>query len=87
MSSFQSAIEILLFVLAIVVFLLQLFAHFNLNNEYKNKEKHSLNMFWLFHDEIYNEYGKSASRLAKKIFYFAVILGVIWAIIFIVKVL
>ena len=86
MNDIRAIIEISLFAMAIIMFLLQLFAHFNRIDKYKRKEMHSLNLLWLFHEEIYNDYGKSACRKAKTLLYFALSLGVIWvAIFFLVK--
>jgi hypothetical protein len=84
-SDVVSIIELVLFILAIFVFLLQLFAHFNLDNDAKKKEAYSLNIFWLFHNEIYNEYGKSACRIARMAFYLAIILGSLWIILYILN--
>lgn len=85
MSDIVNTIEIVVLVLAICVFMLQIFSRFNIAVEYKQKEMHSLNLLWLFHEEIYNDYGKGACKVARVMLYIALLLGVAWLMIYLTQ--
>lgn len=75
-----SGIEIGIFFLGICLFLLQIFAYFNIDKKTINPQWHSLNLFWLFHEEIYTEAGKAACRYARRILFVALVMFAFWGL-------
>ena len=80
MNNFQSILEISLFIIAMLIFALSIFAYLNKDPNNKKGDMHSLDLFWIFHEEYYNDYGKRVCRLARKITFGGIFLFLVWLV-------
>jgi len=82
MNSLKIILEFSLFGIGMVIFFMSILAYFNRDKEQnKNDQMHSLDLFWIFHEEYYNEYGKSLCRFGRKLTFVALFLLIIWLVI------
>ena len=73
MSNGLDILLVIIFILSMIIFVLSFIAYNNRNDYHSGKSPlHSLDPLWIFHEEYYNDYGKSVCRLARKIAFLTV---------------
>ncbi len=79
MNNIQGILEIGLFLIGMTIFIMSLIANLNKENSTEcNEHTHSLDFLWIFHEEYYNDFGKSLCNAGRKLTALAVLLFILW---------